>query len=487
MKILFIVKAIDYIDPLGLMTISAVAKKNGHSTHLGIMARENILDKIKSIKPDVVAYSASTGEHKYYLDINNKIKSNFRNIFTIMGGAHTTFNPETIKESTLDAVCVGEGEGAFGELLEALGNGRDVNNIANIVTENNSNSGVRNLYDDLDKIPFPDRDLFYKTTEMGRFPLKSFMASRGCPYFCTYCFNHAFRELYKGKGKPIRRHSVDYIITQIKEVKDRYPLGFVKFYDDIFTYQVDLWLEEFVEKYKRYINLPFLCLTRADLLTEEMARLLKEAGCFSISMSIEAGNPIFRNRLLKRNMTNEQIINAFNICHRLGIKTFSNNILGLPYATVENEIETLDLNIKCKVSFAEFPIFHPYPKTELGNYCIENGIYNHDYLDLHMSYMNKSPLSCFTEREKNIQRNISRLGSLAVFMPFLRNIVVKYLIYLPYNKLFFFCYYLTKSYLVKTKVYPFKMGLRDLTRLFLKSINLESFKLSDEHFQKVEK
>jgi anaerobic magnesium-protoporphyrin IX monomethyl ester cyclase len=480
MKILFIVKAIDFIDPIGIMLLSALAKRGGHSTSLGVLTRENILKKIVNLKPDVIAYSGSTGEHKYYLAINKTIKSKFKNLFTIMGGPHTTFYPECFEESTLDAICIGEGDEAFVEVLNALEQGKRMDGIKNIVTRCGDQSGLRELYQDLDSLPFPDRSLYYENTEMGRFPLKSFMASRGCPYPCTYCFNHAFKELYKGKGRIIRRHSVDYLIEEILRVKDRYPLECVKFYDDIFVYQVDEWLEEFVNGYKGKVRLPFHCLTRCDLMTGDMAKLLKEAGCYSISMSIEAGNPDFRNGLLRRNMSNEQIIKAFEICSHAGIKTFSNNIVGLPHAKIENELETVELNLRCKVSFAEFPIFHPYPKTELGNYCIEKGIYHSSYESLHMSYMNKSPLTCFTEKEKDVQKNLSELGTVVVGFPILKKIILNHLIYWPSNGLFFLAYFFSKAYLVKTKVYPFKLGLRNLWDQFLKSINLERFKHSDE-------
>ena len=77
MKILFIVKDIDFIDPVGIMLLSSLAKKDGHETYLGILNREEIIGKINKIRPQVVAYSATTGEHKYYLAINKIIKSQF--------------------------------------------------------------------------------------------------------------------------------------------------------------------------------------------------------------------------------------------------------------------------------------------------------------------------------------------------------------------------------------------------------------------------
>lgn len=480
MRILFAVQTIDFIDPLGMMLVSALAKNKGHNTHLAVISREDLLERIARLKPDIVAYSASTGEHKYYIEANKAVKARFPEVFTIMGGAHATFYPECIEKGALDAVCVGEGDQAFPELLEALEKGGDIATIQNIATRSKQRNGLRLLYEDLDSLPFPDRELFYLTTEMGQFPLKSFMASRGCPYPCTYCFNHAFRKLYRGMGKLVRRHSVDYVLAEVARVKRRYRLDVVKFYDDIFAYRVDDWLEEFARKYRKEIGLPFHCLTRADLMTEDMARLLKEAGCFSISMSIEAGNSYFRNEVLKRNMTDGQIVRAFHICRKYGIRTFSNNIIGLPYATIGTEIETLDLNLKCKVSYAEFPIFHPYPRTELGDSCIEKGIWKGDYDQLHMSYMNRSPLSCFTDKEKAVQKNLAELGLLVIWFPFLRNLVVKYLIRFPHSRLFLLAYIIPKAYLVRTRVYPVRVRLGDLPRLFRKSLRLETFKHTAE-------
>ena len=222
MKILFLVQTVDYIDSIGMMLISALAKVKTHTTYLGILSRDNILDKIKHIKPDVIAYSGSTGEHKYYLEANKIIKSRFPNLFTIMGGPHVTYYPETLQDSTLDAVCIGEGDEAFPELLTKLDRSDDINTVRNVVTHHGGNTDLRPLCQNLDSLPFPDRELFYETTEMRDWPLKSFMASRGCPYSCTYCFNHVFRKLYRGKGNIIRRHSVDYVIEEIRRVKSKY-------------------------------------------------------------------------------------------------------------------------------------------------------------------------------------------------------------------------------------------------------------------------
>ncbi|MCK5287450.1 MAG: B12-binding domain-containing radical SAM protein, partial [Candidatus Omnitrophica bacterium] len=301
MKVLFIFKSENFLVPIGLCFISSVAKKEGYSTYLCEMNSQNPLKCISDLRPDVVAYSSSTGEAKHYIRLNQIIKKKFPEVFTIMGGPHPTFYPDLIYNSDLDAICRGEGEYAFVDTLKMLAVQKSVDGIPNIVTRNNRDKlAVRNLVEDLDTLPFPDFSLIYDNTPLGNYPLKSIITSRGCPYKCTYCFNSAWREIYRNKGKAVRRNSVNYVIDEIKYVKNRWPLSFVKFYDDIFTYKADEWLEEFSKKYKKHINLPFFILTRADLLTEDMVKLLKFAGCRTISMSIEAGNSKIRENMLKR-------------------------------------------------------------------------------------------------------------------------------------------------------------------------------------------
>lgn len=479
MKILFAVQFTGYIDQLGIMLLSALAKRSGHTTGICVLSQERILRRVEEWRPDVVAYSAATGEHKYYVEANKSIKTEFPDIYTIMGGPHVTFYPDTLDETTLDAICIGEGEEAFLSLLSALDSHQTDFHINNIRTREERNVELSKLVEDLDSLPFPDRDLFYSATEMGQWPLKSFITSRGCPYTCSYCFNQAFRKMYSGKGKFIRRHSVDYVIEEIRGVMSRYKVQFVKFYDDVFTYRADYWLEDFAKKYPRQIQLPFHCLTRADLMNEDVARLLKQAGCRSVSMSIETGNYEIRKKFLHRDMSNQTIINAFNICHKYGIDTFSNNILGLPYTTIDNEFESIDLNIRAGASYAEFPIFQPYPGTKLGDYCIKEGIYEADYSSFHISNMNKSPLKCFDRKQINRQRNLSALAMIAIWKPWTKR-SVRLLSLLPYNWFFFFLYYLVKMYLNKTLYYPMKLNARELVQIFKKSIKYEYVKKFDE-------
>jgi radical SAM superfamily enzyme YgiQ (UPF0313 family) len=496
-KILFVYKHVEYIDPMGIMLLSALAKEKGHETYLNLLSDGNLQDMLREINPEVVAYSAKSGEHKYYLAANQVVKNYSNQIFTIMGGPHPTFFPEIIDKTNLDAICVGEGDDAWPEFLEAYVSGGDIHNIPNIVTKENRVKNnppiIRNKRRELDSLPFYDRKLVYSKTSLGHFPMRSFMTSRGCPFKCTYCFNRQYNQLYSGKGKLHNRYSVDRICAELKETKSRWPTQFIKFYDDVFALREDEWLEEFAEKYPREVGLPFHCLVRADSLTEGMLLKLKKAGLQSISMSIEAGNDFVREHVLERGMSREAMIRGFDLCYKHGVYTFANTIIAIPVkkeiearhtlpSAIERDIESLDINIRCRVTFGEFPILFPYPGTKLGQYCVENGFFDGDYDKLHMSYSTDSPMNCFTPKEKLMQINLSLLGLICLVFPWMRDVTVNWLIKLPFTRLYFLLYYLTKSYLIKTKIYPMKFSSVDFVKNVWYSLSLEWFKHSKEKF-----
>ncbi len=480
MKILFALKDIEYIDPMGVMLLSAIAKSKGHETGMAVLSSESIADAIKRERPDVVAFSAKTGEHKYYLQANRDIKRISPAIRTCIGGPHATFFPELMERHEFDALCVGEGDDAWADLLDAFEKNIPFDAIPNIVTKTNFSAGnvlrLRPKRPELDTLPFLDRGLVYSKTRLKRFPMRSFISSRGCPYKCTYCFNHKYNMLYKGNGPLYTRYSVDRLVAELKELKARYPTQFIKFYDDIFVLKDDAWLDEFAAKYSSRIGLPFHCLMRANLLTEAIMVKLKKAGLASISLSIESANNEIRNRVLKRNMSRETLLAAFRLCKKHDIPTFSNTIFAVPCSTIADDIESLELNLECNVTFGEFPLFFPYPRTELTDYAIAKGAFDGDFDSLHASYQSSSPLSSFTEKEKLMQRNLSLLSTVCLVFPRLKKPAVKVLMRLPLTPLYFAAYYLAKAYLIKTKIYPMRFSILDTLKGAYESLALELMK-----------
>jgi hypothetical protein len=171
-------------------------------------------------------------------------------------------------------------------------------------------------------------------------------------------------------------------------------------------------------------------------------------------------------------MTNEEIIKGFELFQKYDIPTFCNNILALPGYGLEHDIETLDLNIKSKVTYALFGTLYPFPGTQAARYCRENGFLDPD-AKLHFSYNSRSPLNCFTEKEKDRSYRLSVLGTTIVAFPKTRDFILKYLDYIP-NKLAFWAFSLTQAYLVRTKIYPAKIGLPEAFKYFLKNVWVET-------------
>ena len=114
---------------------------------------------------------------------------------------------------------------------------------------------------------------------------------------------------------------------------------------------LDVCRKEFCEKYKKRIKVKFCCLLRVNLVDEEFARLLKEVGCYRVSMGIESGNEYVRNTIMNRHLSDTQIIRAYGIVHRYGMQSNAINLLGVPGETEEMIWDTIRLNRRIKPSF----------------------------------------------------------------------------------------------------------------------------------------
>ena len=391
MKVLFVSKPL-FMEPLGLMYLSSAAKKNGHETRLAYTS-EN-LDKIMSeYRPDVVGYSVMTGDDKMYAEVNQKLKDSHE-FFSIFGGPHPTFFPKYIKEKGIDAICRGEGEETFVEVLNNIQNNKDISEVRNLAIkygEGVKENPLRNL-SEIDSLAFPDRELIKDRTPSIDGPIKHFLASRGCPFSCTYCFNDKFSALYSGKGKKVRFRNVENLIDEISEVVNTSPTRIVYFQDDTFTLNKN-WLKDFSEAYKEKINMPFHCHVRPNTVDEDKINLLKEAGCYSVHIAAETAEDNLRNNILKRGMSKEQIYQASDLLRSKDIKFMLQNIIGIPGGTIENDIETLEMNIRCKPDYAWVSIFQPYPGTALGDYSKEHGYYTGDFQDLGNNFFDSSKLN----------------------------------------------------------------------------------------------
>lgn len=446
MKILFIYKY-DYHEPLGIMILSSYLKSKGHVCELlDLKFDKNYIREIRKIKPDIIAYSILTVNSSFYLRINQKIKKHF-SVFALFGGPHPTFFPDFIREDGVDAICLGEGEEAFAELAGALEKKNDYTKIENTIVKYNGQifkNDLRCLNQNLDELPYPDRELINKYKHYKFRTRVRTITTRGCPYNCTYCFNHSYRKILKDKGTYVRRRSVDNVVTELVMLKQMYNPRNIEFHDDVFVLDKN-WLDEFLDKYKREIAIPYDISVRVELITEDIVEKLHKSGCKCVHFGIESGNAAIRTTLLHRKMTDDQIIYASSLFSKYNIKTKAFNIVGLPGETVENVFETIRLNYKAKVSYAINTIYHPYPQTELATYAFDNGYYDGKLDAIGKSlFYGKSAIKT-PEIEKIIR--LHYLFAFCVKSPKLIPIT-KILIKLPFDYLYRLLFYLYRVYSV---------------------------------------
>jgi radical SAM superfamily enzyme YgiQ (UPF0313 family) len=363
----------------GIGSLSAVLKQGGHQTELLVLSeadRGRIAEAVGRFDPGLVALSLTSGFYRLGCDIARIVSADHGRP-VILGGIHPTLCPEaSIAADGVFAICVGEGEYPLLELCDALDGGRDPTGIRNLWVKQGARvyrNELRPLIDPLDALPYPDREVFRFQDLLQAYAEAEFMGSRGCPFRCTYCANHALSEIYRGKGAYVRFRSVDNLLGEIAAVTARYRnIGFLGFHDDTFTLKPS-WLREFAEKYPARCRFPFWCNATAGSITEETAALLKQAGCYEVRIGVESGNDYIRMEVLEKPVTREQIVQAFRRLRAAGIQTYSFNMVGLPCETPQTIEDTVRLNQEVRPNQVFCSVFYPYPGTRAGELCRRNG------------------------------------------------------------------------------------------------------------------
>ena len=472
------------------MSMSAVLKQAGHDVALTVESMEDPVAYAAEYQPDIVGYSIMTGSQRAAFETNLKVRqavnpiresAGKKPVMSVFGGPHPTFFPEMVAEPGVDGICVGEGEGAILDLANALGNGGfhpDIPNWWFNVEGEIVKNPVRPLIHELSALPNPDRALVYdKHPGLASSGLKHFISSRGCPYNCTYCFNHAYYELYK-REKRGQQREVDDVIAEVNTVRARWPLEQAIFIDDLFIIHND-WLEEFAEKWPVQVGLPFFCNVRANMLVKDPRKieLLKRAGCQTVSMGIEAANDRIRVELLKRRMTKEDIINTGHMVRDAGMHITATNILGLPTSTLEDDLETMRLNAAAKMSYAYAFLFQPYPGTELGQFTQDNDLMVGTFEDIGELAWDHSILNFEDEADKSQREHLQRLFAIGAEWPWLEPVIRK-LIKLPHNAVvdnsFWLVHKLHKGYAIYHRVHPVKANPIELFKTALHFMKINS-------------
>jgi len=466
MKIAFIQNV--WEDNLGILIISAILKNNSHKVKILINSKE-MFEKLYKYKPDILAFSCTTGLHTSALRVVHKIKSDGKiEPFVIVGGPHATYYPEFVNSPGVDAICRGEGEYAMLDLANKMDRDEDICHIKNLwVKSGNSifKNPVRLLIQDLSSLPHPDRSYYDEYPFLAKNPYRIMITSRGCPFECTFCFNHVQQKLYGKSQSSVRQRSVDDVIQELKDIRNKWGLKGVRFVDDHFTLNKK-WLKRFCQQYQSEIGSPYTCNARADGLDEEKIGVLKESGCRIVHIGVETGNEDLRNIVLGKKISNEEIENAVGLLKKNEIKIVSYNIIGLPGETTQNAFETIELTAKLGVDYPWCSVMQFYPGTQIHQYAMDN-----DYLEQGFSlndmgtYFDKV---CLKQNNRFELQNIHRFFLVWAKFPFLINLM-KPLIKCKSNRLFDAVFLLSYAYVTLRRS---NMGVKRIIQIGIRSLHL---------------
>lgn len=378
-----------YLPPLGLCYIAAVLERNDIEVKIidGLchkLSQREILNRLVRFNPDIVGMTTVTVSHHRTIELAKLIKETFPELPIVVGGPHVTVLPmEILNEKSFDIGVIGEGEYTMLELVRSLENGDSLDKVKGIVYRNRKNNNIkitqrREYIENLDELPFPARHLLgdlrvYHGHLMAHKKelMTSMITSRGCPYNCIFCC-----DIW---GKKFRAHSAEYVISEIDHLVEKYGMEEIEIQDDTFTVN-----KKRVEKICRLLkernyDLVWSCATRANLVTKDLFKQMKEAGCWLVEIGIETGDPQVM-KSIKKGITLEQAEKAVKFAYEVGLETKGFFMLGHHVDTKESIRKTIDFAKSLPLHTVNFNITVPYPGSELFEIADDYGTFTKDYL-----------------------------------------------------------------------------------------------------------
>ena len=327
----------------------------------------------------------------------------------IWGGIYATLFPDRCLPYC-DYVLRGEAEEAIVELAGRIRDGKDLTDMQNLAYPSGNPSQpqpqssafrqlpaivnpVRLLTTDLDTLKMAglgtgEKYMIDGTLKPGDPAISSISyetsCSRGCPFVCAYCSTVSIKRIYKDEVRHfLRFRSVDNVIDELKAAKKAMRnLSFVHFWDEIFPDDKE-WIENFVQKYRKEIGLPFDIWAHPLKTDLPLIKALRRAGLYQVVMGIQSGSPTVRKAAFHRVETQEQILAAAQVFADAKVpQVIYDLILRHPFETLDQLKESYELCTRLPGRFTlqmHWLIF--LPGTDIVDEAIDRGYYTREQLE----------------------------------------------------------------------------------------------------------
>lgn len=334
------------------------------------------------MSPEIVGISCVTVKMRSVLKMARIIKDYSSDIKVVLGGHHSQIYANDILNNCpdIDFIIKGEGEESLVELADLLekvklGNSHNLEeslkNIDGLVFRDNLGRACENIprtfIFNLDSLPYAESAKHYRNRELINLPLSSIMASRGCPYQCSYC---ATNQIWHRK---VRRRSVKNVIGEIEYRISNEKIREFNFLDDCFTMDKN-WMLEFCDSLlRKNILINWSCISSVNFIDESLFKLIVRAGCNKINLGIESGS----ERILKlcnKHFNLNQAKKIFDYARKYRVSTTAFFMIGFPTETEDDVKKTQECIYQLSPSWVYMNVLIPLPGTKFFDWAVKEGL-----------------------------------------------------------------------------------------------------------------
>jgi len=355
----------------GLAYLASILGKDGHNIKIiDGMVQKFSTEEIRKFNPRIAVLSTTTPTFNNDAKVAKMIKEDFDCCLGFVG-THVSVLPEkSLKESVADFIAVNEAEYTLLDLVRNLNSSwKNVSGLYYKSKDRIIKTKDREPIKDLDELPFPSRHLLpnqkYTMPLTRGNPFATIISSRGCPYRCIFCRAGSVW------GKGVRARTTENVVKEIEFVVKDLNIKYFVFMTDTFTLNKKWTIDLCKKVIDKKLDIKFLCNSRVDTIDEETLKIMKKAGCISISYGIESGDQEILNTS-KKGTTLEQATKAVQLTKKTRISVFAYFILGLPGETWKTIFKTIRFAKKLDPDYVNFHIATPFPGTELYDIAKRN-------------------------------------------------------------------------------------------------------------------